>query len=41
MNILNFYTVENRATKIDKTDDFKEYCKLRDSDKAFLLREKL
>ena len=37
MPILNFYCVENNAKKEDETDDFNEYCKLRDSDKAFFL----
>ena len=37
MPILNFYCVENNAKKEDKTDDFNEYCKLMDSDKAFFL----
>lgn len=33
IGILNFYCVENEATKSDETDDFKKYCELRDSDK--------
>lgn len=33
--INNFYCVKNEASKDDETDSFKEYCKLRDSDKAF------
>lgn len=38
MNLLNFYCVKNGATKPDETDDFKEYCALRDdSNKAFYL----
>ena len=37
MQIANFYCVKNEATKEDVTDDFEEYCKLRDSDKAFYL----
>jgi len=37
MNLLNFYCVKNEATKEDETDDFDEYCKLKDSDKAFYL----
>lgn len=36
-NIVNFYCVKNEATKTDETDNFKEYKKLRDSDKAFYL----
>jgi len=38
MNILNFYCVKNSATKPDQTDDFDQYCALRDdSMKAFYL----
>jgi beta-lactamase superfamily II metal-dependent hydrolase len=38
INILNFYTVKNEATKTDPTVDFKHYCALRDNtDKAFYL----
>lgn len=37
MKILNFYCVKNNATKKDQTDDFKRYCELRDSDKAFYI----
>jgi len=37
MNLLNFYCVKNETTKKDKTDDFDEYCTLRDSGKAFYL----
>jgi beta-lactamase superfamily II metal-dependent hydrolase len=38
MPIRNFYCVKNEATKPDETDDFDEYCALRDdSDKAFYL----
>lgn len=38
MPIVNFYCVKNEATKPDETDDFDEYCTLRDdSDKAFYL----
>jgi len=33
--IYNFYCVNNSATKEDETEDFKYYCELRDSDKAF------
>ena len=36
MKILNFYCVQNEATKKDRTDDFDRYCSLRDS-KAFSL----
>lgn len=35
--IINFYCVENEATKKDENEDFLEYCKLRDSSKAFFL----
>jgi beta-lactamase superfamily II metal-dependent hydrolase len=38
MNLLNFYCVKNEATKPDETDDFNQYCALRDdSDKAFYI----
>ncbi len=38
MNLLNFYCVKNEATKDDETDDFDQYCELRDdSAKAFYL----
>lgn len=38
MNLLNFYCVKNEATKPDETDDFDQYCALRDdSDKAFYI----
>ena len=39
INILNFYCVDNKATKPDETDDFKKYCNLRGSDKAFYIYE--
>ena len=36
--IINFYCVKNEADKKDKSNAFKEYCKLRnDIDKAFYL----
>jgi beta-lactamase superfamily II metal-dependent hydrolase len=35
--IINFYCVDNQATKPDETDDFKRYRELRDSTKAFAL----
>ena len=35
INILNFYCVDNSATKPDEDDHFKHYKSLRDSDKAF------
>lgn len=38
MPILNFYCVKNEATKPDETDDFEEYCTLRDDTrKAFYI----
>lgn len=32
LELLNFYCVENSATKPDESDDFKYYCKLRDGE---------
>lgn len=37
LGILNFYCVKNAVTKEEITDDFRKYCELRDSDKAFYL----
>lgn len=37
--IVNFYCVNNEATKEDESDDFKKYCELRDSDKAFHIKK--
>lgn len=37
MEILNFYCIDNEATKSDETTSFKKYCELRDSDKAFYI----
>jgi beta-lactamase superfamily II metal-dependent hydrolase len=37
MRFLNFYCVRNSATKEDETDDFRRYCDLRDSEKAFYI----
>jgi len=38
MNLLNFYCVKNEATKPDETDDFDEYCALKDNpEKSFHL----
>jgi len=37
LGILNFYCVQNEATKTDSTEDFNRYCELRDSNKAFYL----
>ena len=39
LSIVNFYCVKNSATKDDETDDFKKYCELRDSDKAFYIHK--
>ncbi len=39
MPILNFYCVKNEATKEYETTDFKQYCSLRDSSKAFYLKK--
>ena len=36
-SIVNFYCVDNEATKADQSDDFDRYCQLRDSGKAFNL----
>lgn len=33
IDILNFYCVENSATKSDESESFKHYCKLRDDEK--------
>lgn len=35
IEILNFYCVNNEATKEEESDGFKRYCDLRDSDKVF------
>jgi beta-lactamase superfamily II metal-dependent hydrolase len=38
MNLLNFYCVRNATTKPDQTDDFDQYCALRDdTQKAFYI----
>lgn len=39
VGINNFYCVENKATQKEETEDFKEYCSLRDGDKHFYLYE--
>ena len=39
LGIANFYCVENKATKSEETEDFKEYCDLRDGDKHFYIYE--
>jgi len=42
INIVNFYTVKNEATKDDPTTDFNHYCKLRDdTSKAFYLERNI
>lgn len=35
--ITNFYCVKNEASKNDESESFKEYCSLRDGDKAFYI----
>lgn len=35
VGIINFYCVDNDATKSKETDNFKKYCELRDSDKVY------
>lgn len=35
VGIENFYCVDNEATKTVETEDFKEYCSLRDSSKSY------
>lgn len=37
VGIINFYCVENKATKTDETDDFNKYCELRDGNEHFYL----
>ncbi len=37
IGISNFYCVENKATKKNETEDFEEYCSLRDGNKHFYL----
>ena len=39
VGIVNFYCVDNQAIKEDETDNFKKYCELRDSDKAYYVYE--
>lgn len=39
MSIVNFYCVENEATKEYETTDFKKYCELRDSEKKFHIKK--
>lgn len=38
--IINFYCVENKATKDEPSEDFKKYCELRDSSKKAFYIEK-
>lgn len=38
MPVQNFYCVENGANKFHATNDFNQYCSLRDSDKAYYLK---
>jgi len=38
INLRNFYCTKNDVIKTDKTEDFKHYCTLRDSEKAFYIR---
>jgi beta-lactamase superfamily II metal-dependent hydrolase len=37
LTLQNFYCVKNEATKEDETEDFQEYCTLRESSKAFFI----
>jgi glyoxylase-like metal-dependent hydrolase (beta-lactamase superfamily II) len=37
LGLVNFYCVKNEIIKEDETEDFKHYCTLRDSDKAFFI----
>lgn len=39
VGIINFYCVDNKATKEDETDNFKKYCELRDSKTAFYVHK--
>jgi glyoxylase-like metal-dependent hydrolase (beta-lactamase superfamily II) len=38
LGLLNFYCVKNDVIKEDQSDDFKHYCALRESEKAFHIR---
>lgn len=38
LDLLNFYCVKNKVVKEDETEDFKHYCELRDSKKAFYIQ---
>ena len=35
LDLVNFYCIRNRVTKESETEDFKRYCLLRDSERAF------
>ena len=37
VGVVNFYCVQNEATKTEQTENFKKYCELRDSSKAFFV----
>lgn len=37
LRLLNFYCTRNKITKPDESDDFRRYCALRDSERAFYL----
>src|SRR5699024_4449899 len=37
VGIENFYCVENQTSKSEETDDFKKYCELKESGKAFYI----
>ncbi|GHT28299.1 hypothetical protein FACS189432_06030 [Bacteroidia bacterium] len=39
MPIVNFYCVQNETTKKDETSGFKRYCKLRDGEKSYFLKQ--
>lgn len=39
IGIVNFYCVNNKATKSDETDSFKRYKELRDGEKAFYIHK--
>lgn len=39
VGIENFYCVENQTIKSDETDDFKKYCELKESKKAFYIKK--
>ena len=39
MEIINFYCTANRAIKTDETENFKKYCELRDSSKAYSIEK--